>query len=126
MHRPPMDWAVAARRHDPESLEGRAFAAIQGLASARRELLALRAGGDTEILATGNASVLGYRRAHPRSAPFLSLTSFSDTTQSVDAGVIARAGLREPRHVHSTTGRLEISAGRIDLAPWSFLWLTGS
>jgi amylosucrase len=111
MHRPPMDWAVAARRHDPESLEGRAFAAIQGLASARRELLALRAGGDTEILATGNASVLGYRRAHPRSAPFLSLTSFSDTTQSVDAGVIARAGLREPR---------------IDLTPWSFLWLTGS
>ena len=126
MHRPPMDWAVAARRHDPESLEGRAFAAIQGLASARRELLALRAGGDTEILATGNASVLAYRRAHPRSAPFLSLTSFSDTTQSVDAGVIARAGLREPRHVHSTTGRLEISAGRIELPPWSFLWLTGS
>jgi hypothetical protein len=28
--------------------------------------------------------------------------------------------------VHSTTGRLEISAGRIELPPWSFLWLTGT
>jgi len=126
MHRPPMDWAVAARRRDPESLEGRVFAAIQGLVNARCALLALRSGGTTEILATENSSVLAYRRSHPRSAPFLSLTSFSDTAQSVDAGVIARAGLREHRHVHSTTGQLAISAGRIELPPWSFTWLTGT
>ena len=29
MHRPRMDWAVAARRHDPDSLEGRMFAALR-------------------------------------------------------------------------------------------------
>jgi len=126
MHRPRMDWARAARRHDPGSLEGRVFAAIRGLAEARRALLALRSGGKTEVLPTENRSVLAYRRAHPRSAPFLSLTSFSDITQSADAGVAARAGLREPHHVHSTTGQLAISAGRIELAPWSFVWLTGT
>jgi amylosucrase len=125
MHRPLMDWDAAARRHDPDSLEGRVFAAIRGLADARRSLLALRSGGRTELLPTENRSVLAYRRVHPRSAPFLALTNFSDVTQWVDAGIIARAGLYEPRHVHSSTGRLDISAGRIDLAPWSFVWLTG-
>ena len=128
MHRPPMDWALAARRGDPDSLEGRMFAAIRALAGARRTLLALRSGGTTEILPTENRSVLAYRRAHPRSAPFLSLTNFSDITQPVDADVIARAGLREPRRAHSTTGAPVIGAdraGRIELPPWSFAWLTG-
>jgi amylosucrase len=126
MHRPPMDWTAAARRHDPDSLEGRVFAAIRGMAAARRSLLALRSGGSTELLPTENRSVLAYRRVHPRSAPFLSLTNFSDVTSWPDAGVIARAGLSEPRHVHSTTGQLTVSAGRIELPPWSFVWLTGT
>jgi len=126
MHRPRMDWAVAARRHDPGSLEGRVFAAIRGMSDARRSLLALRAGGSTEILPTESRSVLAYRRVHPRSTPFLALTNFSDVTSSPDAGIIARAGLREPAHVHSTTGKLTISAGRIELPPWSFVWLTGT
>jgi amylosucrase len=126
MHRPLMDWDAAARRQDPGSLEGRVFAAVRGLSAARRSLLALRSGGRTELLPTENRSVLAYRRAHPRSAPFLALTNFSDVTQAVDAGIIARAGLYEPAHVHSSTGQLSISAGRIELAPWSFLWLTGT
>jgi amylosucrase len=125
MHRPLLDWSQAARRHDPGSLEGRVFAAIRGLAAARRSLLALRAGGRTEILPTENRSVLAYRRVHPRSAPFLSLTNFSDITQRADAGIIARAGLYEPVHAHSTAGRLTLTAGLIELQPWSFVWLTG-
>ena len=126
MHRPAMDWAAAARRHDPESTEGRVFAAIRGLAEARRSLLALRSGGSTDILPTEDRGVLAYRRAHPRSAPFLSLTNFSDVTQAPEAGIIARAGLYDPAHVHSSTGQLAISAGRIELPPWSFVWLAGT
>ena len=34
MHRPLMDWDQARRRHDPDSLEGRVFGAIQRLADA--------------------------------------------------------------------------------------------
>jgi hypothetical protein len=70
--------------------------------------------------------VLAYRRAHPRSAPFLSLTNFSDVTQAPDAGIIAQAGLQDPVSVHSSTGQLIIRAGRIELPPWSFVWLIGS
>jgi amylosucrase len=125
MHRPRMDWARAARRSDPSSVEGRAFTALQGLARARQELLALRSGGTTEILPTGNRSVLAYRRAHPRSAPFLSLTNFSDFSQPVDAEIVARAGLARPRLAHSSTA-VHPDAPRIELEPWSFAWLTGA
>ena len=121
-----MDWAAAARRHDPDLIEGRVFAAIRALAVARRSLLALRSGGSTEVLRGENRSVLAYRRAHPRSAPFLALTNFSDVPQSVDAGIIARAGLHDPAHVHSSTGQLRISAGRIELPPWGFSWLAAT
>jgi hypothetical protein len=113
-------------------------------------LLALRSGGTTEILPAGNQSVLAYRRAHPRSAPFLSLTNFSDVSQSVDAGLIARAGLREPRLAHASTAAAtraprtgltgiepaqvelaqvelaQVELGQIRLAPWSFAWVAGS
>ena len=89
----------------PGSVPGRAFAALHGLAGARQGLLALRSGGTTGILPTANRSVLAYRREHPRSAPFLSLTNFSDVSHSVDAGIIARAGLRAPRLAHASTAR---------------------
>ena len=126
MHRPPMDWPRTARRSDPGTLEGRVFAAIRGVIGARRSLLALRSGGVTEILPTGNRSVLAYRRIHPRSAPFLSLTNFSDTAQAADAGVIARAGLHQPRCVHSTSGDPVVGADRVELPAWGFAWLTGT
>ena len=125
LHRPAMDWAQAARRSDPDSVEGRVFAAIRALIAARRALLALRSGGDTEILPTENRHVLAYRRTHPRSAPFLSVTNFSDYPQAVDARLAGRARLNEPRVVHATTGETVLAAGRMELSPWSFAWLTG-
>ena len=125
LHRPAMDWAQAARRSDPDSVEGRVFAAIRALIAARQALLALRSGGDTEILPTENRHVLAYRRTHPRSAPLLSVTNFSDYPQAVDARLAGRARLHEPRLVHATTGETVLAAGRIELPPWSFAWLTG-
>jgi amylosucrase len=126
MHRPSMDWRKAARRAEPGSLEGRVFAKFAALAGARRALLALRSGGETEILPTENRKVLDYRRVHPRSAPFLSLTNFSDFPQSADSGITARAGLRSPRRQHSTGSAVVVSADRIQLPPWSFIWLAGA
>jgi amylosucrase len=123
MHRPRMDWARAARRGDPSSVEGRAFSALQGLARARQRLLALRSGGTTKVLPTGNRSVLAYRRVHPRSAPFLSLTNFSDFSQGVDAEIVTRAGLTRPLLAHASAA-VDPGAPRIELEPWSFAWLT--
>jgi amylosucrase len=133
MHRPVMDWAAAGQRRDPATVPGRVFAALAALGAARKQVLALRAGGTTELLPAGNRSVLAYRRAHPRSAPFLALANFSDVAQEIDAAVIGRAGLREPARVHATTGPgpgldragMPDGSGRIALPPWSFAWLVG-
>jgi len=70
--------------------------------------------------------VLAYRRAHPRSVPFLSLTNFSDAPQSADAEILARAGLHHPALAHSSAGRLDLAGGRIELPAWSFAWLSGT
>jgi hypothetical protein len=69
--------------------------------------------------------VLAFRRAHPRSAPFLSLTNFSDTAVTVDAEVIARAGLDQARLVHSTGPGTTLWADRVQLPAWGFAWLAG-
>ena len=45
MHRPHLDWDVAERRHDPASVEGRIFAALQRLAAVRRTVPAFGMGG---------------------------------------------------------------------------------
>jgi hypothetical protein len=62
---------------------------------------------------------------HPRSAPFLSLTNFSDVSQLVDAQIVARAGLTRPRLAHGSTP-VDPGASGIELEPWSFAWLTGA
>ena len=46
MHRPPMDWEAAARRHDPASVEGRLWAGLRRLIDARRATRAVHAQGD--------------------------------------------------------------------------------
>jgi amylosucrase len=126
VHRPAMDWAAAARRHDRETCEGRVFAAIRRLVTARRSQPALQAGGETKLLTLDNPHVLAYRRRHPTSRPLVGLANFSDSCQSVDAGLIEAAGLGEPEHVHSTQGRLDIDAERIHLPAWGFAWLVAT
>jgi len=124
LHRPPMDWAAAARRIDPGAVAGQVFGRLQALAQARKGQLALRAGGETTVLEPDNPHVLAYRRRHQRSAPLLALANFSDSWQSVDLGLAAAAGIWEPVHVHSTRGTLDLGEGRIHLPAWGFAWLT--
>jgi hypothetical protein len=71
--------------------------------------------------------MMAYRRAHPRSAPFLALTSFSDYPQLWTARfsrerACASPGTCMPR---SAAARF-FSPGRIELPPGCFLWLTGA
>jgi amylosucrase len=77
MHRPPMDWTAAARRHDGTTLEGRVFGWMRRLVAARLDLLALRTGGEREILGTDNDAVFAWRRRHPRSGTFVGLANFA-------------------------------------------------
>jgi len=123
LHRPAMDWEAAERRHDEGTPEARLFEALTALGNARRSTEALRSDGDTEVLETDNRHVLAYRRTHPRAAAVVVLANFSDDPESVAADLLP--GRSEPRHLHSTRGRLEITGGRVQLEPWSYVWVTG-
>jgi amylosucrase len=124
LHRPPMDWAAAARRTDGSTVEGQVFGRLRALVAARTGQLALRSGGETTVLQPDDPHVLAYRRRHQRSAPLLALANFSDGWQSVDLGLAGAAGIPDPVHVHSTRDRLDLGDGRIHLPPWGFAWLT--
>ena len=80
--------------------------------------------GRRSVLVPDDPHVLAYRRRHPRSGPLLALANFSDHWQSVDLGLAAAAGIREPVHVHSTRRRLDLGEGRIHLPAWGFAWFT--
>jgi amylosucrase len=126
VHRPMMDWPAAERRHDQSTLEGRVFAVIRRLVAIRGSQPALQAGGETELLTPDDPHVLAYRRRHPTTHPLVAMANFSDWWQSVDIGLLGAAGIDDPRHVHSTRGRLDASEGRLHLPPWGFVWLAAA
>ncbi|HEX9645010.1 MAG TPA: alpha-amylase family protein [Acidimicrobiia bacterium] len=123
MHRPPMDWAAAARRRDPGTLEASVFSWMRRLAAARGSVGALHAGGTVTPLWTDDPAVFAYVRRHPRAGPFLALVNFADDPRTVDAAILDAGGVPEPRTVLSSDGDLEVSDGRIELSPLSFWWL---
>ena len=97
MHRPPMDWArpPAAQRPGDAWRAGCSprFAGWPGPAVTAGPALGRRR---PRSCPTENRSVLAYRRAHPRSAPFLSLTNFSDVAQQPTPGSSPGPGCDEP------------------------------
>jgi amylosucrase len=121
MHRPRFDPAAAARRDDPDSVEGRVFAWVQRLARTRRDLPALHAAGESELLAVDDPHVLAWRRRHPRSGHFVGLVNFAEHPVSVDAR--AFEGLGELETVLSSDGALAVVDGRAHLPGLGFAWL---
>jgi amylosucrase len=120
MHRPPMDWAAAARRTDPTTLEGRVFDRIRRLGEVRRSLLALRGGVGSEIVDAGSDAVLAWRRRHPRSGTFVGLANFSPDPQEVDADTVT--GFGTYALVLGSDGRPPVHGGRLRLPGLGFAW----
>jgi amylosucrase len=120
MHRPPMDWAAAARRSDPATLEGRAFGALQRLGEVRRTLPALRGGGECTVLDVGNGAVLAWRRRNPRSGTFIGLVNVSEQVQAVDADTVTGFGTFEP--VLTGDGSPDVRDGRLFVPALGYAW----
>jgi amylosucrase len=123
MHRPPMDWEAAERRHDPESVEGRIWGGLRRLAEARRGNRAVHAQGRTEPLWTGNAHVFGLLREHAGERLLL-LANVTPHEQAVHAGVARDRGLRPKPQAAEPDGRpLDERGDHLVLAPYQHLWI---
>jgi amylosucrase len=122
MHRPPMDWTAAERRHDPGTVQGRLFGWLARLARTRAGLPALAGGGASAVLDTDNPHVFAFWRRHPRSGDFVCLANFADDAQSVGVGAFARYGWLGT--VLSSDGPLRVEQGRARLPGLGFVWLS--
>lgn len=124
LHRPPMDWQAAGRRHDPHTVEGRVFAGVRALAEARRRTPELHAVGPTTPVTVDDEHVLAWRRDHPRLGTLLGLANVDDHDRSVDATALAHvsregvADVLDPAFPPRRPGD-----GRVPVARLSARWL---
>ena len=123
MHRPPMDWDVAERRHEPGTVEARVFAGMVALSRARAGLLALRSGTPTELVDPGSHHVLAFRRRHPRSSPLVALANFSDEPATLARGA-ALPGLSDAGRLVVATPGTDLGGHAVTLPAWGHAWVT--
>jgi amylosucrase len=122
MHRPAMDWAVAARRHDPSTVEARVYAGLAHVMAVRAATPALRAGGRVTPYQHDVDQVLALRRDHPRTGRFLGLANFSPDTRFVAADQVGLHELDDPVEVLDPDG-LVVRGGRVRVPPLRMLWI---
>jgi len=87
LHRPRMDWAAAARRTDPTTVEGRIFGGLRAIIDARRASPELHAGYPLEIVDSGDRRVFAFVRRHPIGS-LLALHNVSAEPVEVDLGLV--------------------------------------
>ncbi len=122
IHRPRMPWDVAARRHDPGSLEGRVFGLVRRLGEARRSLPALHAAVESVPVETSNPAVLGVVRRHA-AGDLVQVYNVSEEWQRCGADVLGNlAGRDLVDRVSGATPRVE--DGQLVLPPFAAVWLT--
>jgi amylosucrase len=113
MHRPQMDWEAAGRRHDPATVEGRIWAGMRELATARASTRAVHAQGTSEPVFTSNPHVFALLREHAGERLLL-LANFTPLEQAVHGGVARDRGLQP---------EAELRGDYVILAPYEFLWI---
>jgi amylosucrase len=122
MHRPLMDWEAAERRHDPGSVEGRLWAGLRRLVTARRATRAIHVQGASEPIWTGNEHVFGLRREHSGER-LLVLANFTADPQPV--ALSATPGFALTEAAAEVDGRpLERYQDFLVLAPYQHVWLS--
>ncbi len=126
MHRPAMDWDVAARRTDPRTPEGRMWGGLRRLARARRERRALHGQGRSEPVWTGDPHVFGLLREHAGERMLL-LASFSAQRRPVAPALFAEHGVALGPRASEPDGRPPYADGdTLILEPYGHLWLDGT
>jgi amylosucrase len=121
MHRPPLDWEVAAARHDERTVTGRVFQGIQQLIMARKKTWALHAQALTLPVWTHNEQVFGLIRESPRGRVLI-LANFSEQPQTVSRDHIASMGLKG-RLLDYLTAHTITDWPQLHLGAYEVMWL---
>ena len=123
LHRPQMSWTLAERRHDPTTVEGRAFATSSTWAGCGRRLAALHAAVETELFETGNPAVVMAVRRHA-AGTLLEVFNVSEAEQRVTAAAL-EGQLDGPWFDHLSAVTISALGGVVTVPPYAAWWLTG-
>lgn len=132
MHRPPMDWATAENRHDPNTVGGRIFNEMLDLVAARKSTPQIHATASVQAIWTGNDHVFGFLRYSLSSGKLLALSNFSEQPQSINTNLIREQGfiLEQVRDVRLANRPLLVETpllspdhNQLTLKPYQVVWL---
>ena len=118
IHRPRMDWAAAATRHDPTTVAGRLFAGVSHLARARATTPQIHADYTVEVLEDAHRAVFTYLR-NGAAGPLLAVHNMSEEVVRFDRRHLRRLGATGVRDL---LGRADGDPLR-DLGPYAVRWL---
>lgn len=121
-HRPSMDWARAADRHDLATIPGRVFAGLRHLVTTRASLPHLEASVAAEVPPLADPGVLPVLRRHPL-GPLLELYNVTGTWRAFPGSRLAEYGLVGARDALSGDAVFPGPDGNIWLHPYAVRWL---
>jgi amylosucrase len=121
-NRPRLDWALAQRRGDPGTVEGRVFAGLAHLARVRASLPHLHASVAAQVLEPSDPGVLAVLRDHPL-GPLLGLYNLTDEYRPWPAHRLRGLGYEHAVDAISASPVLVSADDMVWLAPHAFCWV---
>ena len=113
IHRGRFDWSLADRRADPDSVQGRLFAAITKLEKTRRANKAFSSRAEVGGFDTGSNNVLGLTRSYG-GQKLLALFNFCEAKRVVTFD-------RKRAYTDIITGKRHVK-NYVELKPYGFIW----
>lgn len=120
IHRPRMDWATAARRLEPGTLESRLFGMMAGLAADRAAVPALHGAARLEVLQPADGHLFAFTRHHPDRGRFTMVANFGNLTA---VAATAELGCASDAVVHRCGADATLEGGVLTLPPLGYAWL---
>ena len=115
VHRPPLDEARLAERHDRATASGQVFHGLMRLLQVRQQNRAFNS-ADTEFIDTQNPHVFGYFRRHEGQS-VLVLANFSEKPQMVAARLLRTLGFRKTV-TDILKGAIIVATDELELEPY--------
>jgi len=121
-HRERLDWAVAARRGDLDTVPGKVFQGLRHLARVRAGLPQLHASAQTEVLLDTDDGVLAVVRMHP-SGSMVCVHNVTARWQTVEVRHFADVGIEHPYDALGGYPVFGGADGLASLSPYAAWWV---